>query len=211
VRDGGAAEKRSPASRRHRAALLGAATIVGAVAVACSGASGEGREADPTEYCEHLQAASALTVAFDELDLEALRSLVPELEAAAPIAPDEVRSATGTVAIYAREVLDQWEAADPLDATSARQAFRTLDDERREVEQAGRTLEAFAQEECGVNLRHPPTTTTTQPRTTASDEDTTTTSLAATSVVAPLTTWTPAPTASLPPNANTTTPGLASG
>jgi hypothetical protein len=180
--------------------------------LACSGAGGESPEPDQAEFCTHLEAAADLTFAFDQLDLGALESLVPELEAAVAVAPLDVRDDTGVIAHYARGVLDRWQAAEPLDVPAARAAFQALDDDRARVEAAGTALEEYARDHCDLDLRHPPappTSGTTVPPTTA--EPTLTappTSAAVTTApvtTAPVTTWSPAPTASLPPNANTTT------
>jgi hypothetical protein len=188
-------------------ALLGAGALASA---ACSGAGGEETEPDKAEFCDRLTAAAGLTLAFDQLDLAALRVLVPDLESAVPVAPPEIQGAAGDVAGYARAVLDRWEAADPLDAEAAADAFRDLDSRRAEVEAAGVELEEYARAECDLDLRNPPTSSTTVPPATTADTTATTESADSTTappttaaVVGTTTVWTPAPTASIPPDATT--------
>jgi hypothetical protein len=197
----------SPA-RRARRWTIGIVVGVTAVATAaCSDAEGEESEPDKAAFCEHLTAAAGLTLAFDQLDLDALRVLVPELEEAVTVAPLDIRPETSDVAGYARAVLDRWDAADPLDAAAAAEAFRALDDRRAETEESGAALEEFALAQCDVDLRNPPTSTTTSPPTTGASSSTSEAPPTTAAVIGTTTVWTPAPTASIPPDATTVPDG----
>lgn len=194
--------------RRHRSLLWLAASAF-ALLSACSDAGGEAPEPDQEAFCAHLGRAATMTFAFDRLDLESLRVLVPELEDAVAVAPLEIRSETQVLATSTRAVLDQWDEAEPLDVSAARDAFEDLEGDRDEVEEAGRALEAYARDECDLDLRHPPTSSTTAPPLPPTTDGATTTAPPSPTVTTgPPTTWTPAPTASLPPTANTTTTGV---
>ena len=129
-----------------------AVTAVAAIAATSCGSSGGGGSVEA--FCERLAEFQAREGEFQNAfeDPEQLDEAVDAVDGIADAAPDEIRDDAKVVADGFRDLADAFSDIDPDDPDAALEAFEDVDEQLAEVEEASAAVEAYAAENCGLDL-----------------------------------------------------------
>ena len=133
------------------------AALICLAAAGCSGDDGD----DPTAFCESMRAATALTSAVSELDLDDQRVVelaIGDLDNIRADAPDEIAEATTAVADAWAEILRTLSATAP----GARpDRLREMQPQLDAVAGDTEALNRYAETACGIRFQGPAAPTPT--------------------------------------------------
>lgn len=134
-------------SRYSRAAaVLASAGIV--LVVACTSEPSRSTEA----FCKKMESARPLDERLAELDPTQVRPEYDALRAAQKVAPPEIEPQVATITAFAGVLVDALDGARGGGTATIEEALRTHQDELADVAAAGKAIESYTRDNCGLEL-----------------------------------------------------------